>query len=208
MMHKTLRFRLTILSALAGILLFLVAGMVMSYQYRRDLLRDIDGDLVRIAKTGQPDRAPLEIEDSEIIKKAGNEYFRVTAGNGRITFEHINGIKLWPVNMESLQQAFRGSPQFETVIYRGERFRTLYFPVDEATVVRIGRSIEEIEKDAASLNRHFLTLSPFIIVVISVVSWIILGKSLAPIAKVQSVAEQIRQGSGTRISLDIEKGDR
>jgi len=203
-MHKTLRFQLTVLVALAGILLFLVSGLTISHLYGRELISGVDTELLGIAKTGQPDRVPGSIKHAELIKKVGDTFFRVNAHEGKITFDPVDGVELWPVNMESLMLAFKGSPRFETVTYRGERFRTLYFPLDEVTVVRVGKLIEDIENKISSLNRYFLFLSPFIMVLISVGSWVLLGKSLAPITTIRSIAEQIRQGRwDQKISLGV-----
>lgn len=204
MIHKTLRFQLTILSALAGILLFLVSGMVISYRHGKELLDSMDRDLVRIAKTEQPHSAPGAVEEAEIIRKMGDKYFRIASRDGKLTLEPIDGIQLWPVNREAVLKAFSGSPQFETVTYRGERYRTLYYPRDEVTVFRVGRSIEWIEKRISGLNGHFLSVSPFIIIFISIGSWVLLGKLLTPVAKIKTFAEQIGKGGlKERIRPDV-----
>ncbi len=196
MIIKTFRLRLTIIYTVAVILLFLAFAFVTHTEYKKELLETIDKDLLKTAKTESLDESNPNLisKNAEIIKKVGNEYYQVTSQKGKVIITLINKTQPLPFNWNLMMTAFKGTPQYETIQYKGENQRTLYFPIKEDALLHIWKSLEDFEESVARLERLLLFFIPLILTVSSVVFWLLAGKLLSPVVKIKTLAEKIRLG--------------
>ena len=196
MIIKTFRLRLTIIYTAAVVLLFLAFAFVTHTEYKKELLRTIDKDLLKTAKSESLDESNPNLmnNNAEIIKKVGNEYYQVTSQKGKVIITFINKNQQLPLNWNLMMTAFKGAPQYETIQYKGENQRTLYFPVKEDALLHIWKSLENIEGSVARLERLFLFFLPLTLIVSSLVFWFLAGKLLSPVVKIKTLAEKIRLG--------------
>lgn len=196
MIIKTFRLRLTIIYTAAVVLLFLAFSFVTHIEYKKELLETVDKDLLKTAKTEPLDESNPNLmnKNAEIIKKVGNEYYQVTSQKGKVIITLINKTQQLPLNWNLMMTAFKGTPQYETIQYKGENQRTLYFPVKEDTLLHIWKSLEDIEESEARLERLLFIFIPLLLTVSTVMFWLLAGKLLAPVVKIKSLAEKIRLG--------------
>jgi heavy metal sensor kinase len=206
MIIKTFRLRLTVIYTTAVVLLFFAFATVTYLKYGKELLETVDKDLLKTAKTERLDESNPNLTDrnAEIIKKAGNEYYQVTTQKGKVVITNISRDHQ-TLNWNLMMTAFNGTPQYETIQYKGENYRTLYFPLKEDAVLHIGKSLEDIEESETRLERLFFIFLPFVLIVSSVLFWLLAGKLLAPVVKIRSLAENIRLG---KLSERIDVGSK
>jgi heavy metal sensor kinase len=203
---KTFRFRLTVIYTVVVVFIFSVFAFVIYLEYRKGLLEAVDKDLLKIAKTEiQKGLDPKDLAENEvIIRKYGGEYFEVVNRGGEVLITALDRDSGSPADMSRMEDAFRGLVTYTNAKYRGERFRILYFPVDDGKILRAADSLEDREKVVGDLERLFVLLFPFIFGVSSVMSWFLAGKSLDPVIKIRSLAEEIRQGRlSERINIGV-----
>src|SRR4030066_1491301 len=196
MIIKTFRLRLTIIYTAAVVLLFLAFAFVTHIEYKKELLKTIDKDLLKIAKSESLDESNPNLmnNNAEIIKKVGSEYYHITSQKGKVIITLINKTKPLPLNWNLMVTAFKGTPQYETIQQKGENYRMLFFPMKEDTILHIGKSLEDIEESITRLERLFLFFLPLTLIVSSLIFWFLTGKLLAPVVKIKALAEKIRLG--------------
>ncbi len=177
-------------------LLFLVLAVVVYIEYEKGLLKTVDEDLLRTAKTEPSDETNPDTlgKNAEIIKKVSNEYYQVTNQNGKIIIAHLDKKQTSPLNWTLMLLAFKGTPHYDTFIYKGDNYRTLYFPVNEDSILRVEKPLEDTEKAITRLGWFFLIFFPFLLIITSVASWFVAGRLLSPIIKIKSLSERIRYG--------------
>lgn len=206
MIVKTFRLRLTVIYSLVVVGILSVLAAAVYFQYRRDLSEAIDKYLLREANEEilyEVDQK-LPSRDREVIKKFGDEYFEVLDSNGEVLITSLNAkIQRWPLDKELMLKAFKGMPQFATILFRGANYRTLYFPISGEKVLRVALSLREIEEAMARLRHLFFIFFPFIIAISSTVSWFLSGRAVAPVVKMKELASQVREGRlGRRIEME------
>jgi heavy metal sensor kinase len=204
MIFKTFRLRLTIIYTAIVVLLFLAFAFVTHSEYRKELMETIDKDLLKTAKTESPDESNpgLMNRNTEIIKKVGNEYYQITSQSGKVIITLINKTQQLFLNWDLMVTAFKGAPQFETIQYKGEKQRALYFPVKEDTILHIRKSLVDTEESLVRIKKLFLIFLPVILMVSSLIFWLLAGKLLDPVIKIRLLAEKIRHGKlGERINI-------
>jgi len=197
MIIKTYRLRLTIFYTAMIVLIFSVFALLIYVQYKKTLLESFDKYLLSEVKTALPYKADPKMisRNEEIIKKIGDEYYVFINNNGRVLITSLSkGGRPWELNKDFMLMTFKGSAQFDTVNHRGVNYRILYFPIKEDMILRRGFSLEEVEEKINTLRRLSLIFFPLIVLVSSVMSWLLAGKALAPIVKIKSLAEHVKQG--------------
>jgi heavy metal sensor kinase len=203
---KTFRLRLTLLYTVVVVLIFSVFAFVIYLEYRKGLLDAIDKNLLKAVDAElKKGLDPKELADNEaIIKKYGEEYYQVVNQNGQVIISTLSGDRAKQPERSPMEDAFRGAVKYVTVDYNGARFRILYYPVSDVDILRAADSLEGSEGAIEGLERLFIFIFPFILGVSSVMSWFLAGKSLDPMIKIRSLAEEIRRGKfGERINIGV-----
>lgn len=193
---KTFRARLTLIYTIIVFVIFLIFSMALFSQFKKELIETLDDGLMSTARVAAANEMSPKLlaKNAEIIKRLGNEYYRVSNRNGEVIVASLAGKDQWPLTKVLMGSAFKGTPEYENVKYRGEDYRILYFPVNEENILRVWESLESTEKDMARLERLFMVFLPFVLLVSSFISWLLAGKLLSPFVTIRSLAEQIRQG--------------
>ena len=206
MISKTYRFKLTVVYTSVVLFLFSVFGMILYLKYGSMVDDNLNEYLLREAR----DELVHEINsrlawNAGVIKRYGDEYYEVVNRKGEVLITSLSAESpQWPLHRDPMMKAFKGVPQFITFAYRGDNFRMLYFPVSEDRILRVAVSLAEVQGGMRNLRRLFLFLSPVIVIISSGLSWVLSGKALAPIVRITSLAEQVRQGRlDTRIDMAL-----
>jgi hypothetical protein len=195
MIFKTFRGRFVVVSTAAVSLVIVIFGVLIYFLYSRSLLEAIDRSLLAAAKRGSTGGAASEQNISvEFIKIENNDFYQIITHEGKVTIAFLESNYPWPVNRKLIESTLKGVPQFETMNYKYENYRILYYPVDADTVFRVRRSQEGYDRAVTELKRLSLfSLPPFVVIAL-ILGWIFAGRMLDPIVKIKALAEQIRQG--------------
>ncbi len=206
MVIKTFRLRLTLLYTVVVVLIFSVFAFVIYLEYRKGLLDTVDNNLLRSANAElKKGLDPKELTDSEaIIKKYGKEYYLVVNQNEQVIISAFNRDRIGRQDRTSMDDAFRGAVRYVTAEYVGAHFRILYYPISDMDILRVADSLDNSENALEGLVRLFVFIFPFILGTSLVMSWFLAGKSLDPVIKIRSLAEEIRRGRfGQRINMGV-----
>jgi heavy metal sensor kinase len=208
MIIRTFRLRLTIIYTLvvAGILSAFATAIY--FQYKHSLSKEIDSYLVKEASEEilVENNPSLPFKSRQVIKRFGDEFFEVIDSKGQVLITSLSTeSQRWPLDSETMLEAFKGSPKFDTVKFRSLNYRVLYYPISGEKILRIVLSLGEIEGSIRGLRNLFLLSLPFVISLSFAASWFLSGKALAPIVKIKSLASQVREGRlGKRIEMEAE----
>jgi len=206
MLIKSYRLRLALGSFAAALSLIVVLAFALYHEYSKELVRKLDEKLLKGAKVDlQHDyNRMLNTGNEEIIKKVGDQFYQVTVRNGKVIVNTLGASQQRPVDLRLVGKAFRGVPEYESFEYLGEDYRGIYFPVDEFSVMHSWAPLKEIDDDLMRIEKIFMHLFPFFLVVTAAVSWYVTGKALDPVVRITSLAEQIRNGRlGGRIDIGL-----
>lgn len=206
MIVRTFRLRLTIIYTLVVTGIFSVFATAIYFQYKHTLFKEIDSYLLKEANEEilTENNPNLPLKSRQIIKRVGNEFFEIIDNRGQVIITSLNAEReRWPINSEAMLRAFKGSPQFDTVNFRGLNYKVLYFPVSGEKILRVVLSLGETEGDIRGLRGLFYLSLPFVILISFAASWLLSGGALAPIVKIRSLASQVREGRlGKRIEME------
>jgi heavy metal sensor kinase len=195
MIFKTFRGRFVFVSTAVLSFLIISAATFIYFTYSKTLLDAIDRSLHAAAKRGTAGGATSEQNIiMEFIKIANNEFYQIITHQGKVTIAFLDSNHPWPVNRKLIRIAMQGVPQFETMNYKYENYRILYYPVDADTVLRARRSQEGLDRSVTELKRLFLFSFPPFMLIFLILGWMYAGKMLDPVRKIKSLAEEIRQG--------------
>ena len=175
--------------------MFFLADFIIHVEFKDKHYENINKNLRREAAEFPREVTPSLIKDNmEVIRRVGEEYYQIINHRGEVRISSLNNNYLWPVNRDLILKAFGGIPQFDTISLKGERYRILYYPVSEHTIVSIGESLKDVDEDIVILKRLALIFFPFILAITGVMSWFLAGRALSPMVQIKSLAEQIRHG--------------
>ena len=195
MFTKTFRLRLTLIYTVVVVIMFSLANFIIRAEFKATHYENVDKDLLKEAAEFPLEADPAVFKSNEeIIRKVGDEYYQVISRGGEVHISSLGNNALWPVNKELFSMAFKGVPQFDTISYKGEHYRVLYYPAGKDKIIGIGESLKDVDDDFATLSRLFLIFFPFVLAISSVMSWFLAGRALSPVVKIKSLAEQIRHG--------------
>ena len=196
MFIKTFRLRLT-LSYTGAVLLIIAAFCLLLYrQYEGQLMDRVDAQLMDTARNlvVRETKPKTLTRDQEIIIKSRQEYFQVVNDSGEIIITSLSQNQQWPLDKKLMLQAFQGNAGYETVKFMGGDYRTIYFPVNKESIIRVGKSLDETGNILAGLRRLLMLFSPLVLAVCSVMGWFFAGWALNPVIEIKNLAEQIRHG--------------
>ncbi len=195
MLSKTFRLRLTLVYTVVVVIMFSLANYIIRMEFRDSHYENIDKHLLKEAAEVSHDTDPSVIRSNEeIIKRIGDEYYQVINRSGEVRISSLKNNSLWTVNRELLSSAFKGTPKFDTINYKGENYRVLYYPAGRDNIISVGESLKEADENFAVLTRLSLIFFPFVLIISLVMSWFLAGRALSPVVKIRSLAEQIRHG--------------
>ncbi len=206
-MTITFRYRLTLIYFSVTLVLILLLASSVYIFVKRGMIKSVDALLLAEARVaaaeGISGNGGREI-GKVMIKKAGDEYLQISNIGGEISITSMNsGEQGWPADMDLVGKAFDGVYSFDTVTFRGEPYRILYFPVDEARILRLGYSLREIDDQLRELRTIFYLFLPFMLIIVAVVGYNIAGKAIQPVVRLTETAEKIRKGDlRERIRID------
>jgi heavy metal sensor kinase len=206
MIIKSYRLKLALIHTVSVLALFLAVSAIVYYRHSQGLLTAVDDDLLRGAKTaaatGAPESMLSDDMEKDIIKKFDDEFYQIISNRGKVVMTTLGNDMHWPVNKSLMLDAFRGVTRYETIQYRAESFRTLYYPLGDDRILRVGEGTGSLDRDTEMMRYLLMVLLPFVVVVSFIMSWFLAGRSLSPVVKIRSLAAEIIQGRFDR-RIDI-----
>jgi signal transduction histidine kinase len=196
MILKSFRLRLASIYLVVFFLIFSAFVLLLDFQYRKNLVDTVDKDVLRAARAELSRKTePKQLsEGAEIIRRLGDEYYEFVNREGIVLMTNMGKEYRWPLNKKLALKAFEGVYQFETIRFGGGDFRLLYFPISTDNILRVGESLEDVQRAVAGLERLLLVFFPFVLGISAFVSWFLAGKSVDPVIRIKSLAEEIRHG--------------
>ncbi len=203
MLIRSFRFRVFALSAFSFISVFLILLLLLTSNFKNKIYRSVDHDLVERASnlssytTGQP-----RIRQNEkIIEKVKDDYYQIINDRGNVIVSSITSDHLWPINRDLMIRAFGGSTGFETIRFRGEDYRVVYFPISKSRIVSLAKSLEETEEIIAEMNRSFIIILIIFTAATIIISWFISKKAVLPLKEMISFGEELKSGRIKEIGI-------
>lgn len=203
MLIRSFRFRVFALSAFSFISVFLILLLLLTSNFKNKIYRSVDHDLVERASnlssytTGQP-----RIRQNEkIIEKVKDDYYQIINDSGDVIVSSITTDHLWPINRDLMIRAFGGSTGFETIRFRGEDYRVVYFPISKSRIVSLAKSLEETEEIIAEMNRSFIIILIIFAAATIIISWFISKKAVLPLKEMISFGEELKSGRIKEIGI-------
>lgn len=203
MLIRSFRFRVFALSAFSFISVFLILLLLLTSNFKNKIYRSVDHDLVERASnlssytTGQP-----RIRQNEkIIEKVKDDYYQIINDRGDVIVSSITSDHLWPINRDLMIRAFGGSTGFETIRFRGEDYRVVYFPISKSRIVSLAKSLEETEEIIAEMNRSFIIILIIFTAATIIISWFISKKAVLPLKEMISFGEELKSGRIKEIGI-------
>lgn len=197
-------FRLFLLISLS--LVILTSGLlyVVSSNFQNRFLEAVDNELIERASNISHNPGQPKLRTNEkMIEKVKNDYFQIINEGGQIIVSSITTDHLWPVNRDLLHRAFNGITGFETINFRGERYRIVYFPLSGNRIINLAKSLEETEEIIGKTRNHLMIISIFSTIIIITLSWLFSRMAFSPIKAITSYAEQVRAGNlGKEIEIN------
>ncbi|MFN3395188.1 MAG: sensor histidine kinase [Thermodesulfovibrionales bacterium] len=201
-MIKSFQFRIFTLVALSFTVIFVITLFFFSSNVEKRFYEAVDIELLeRASNISHSSEQPRLRTNEKMIEKVKDDYFQITNEGGQISVSSITSDHLWPVNRDLMIQAFGGSTVFETIRFRGQNHRVIYFPLSKNRVINLTKSLEETEEITGGLNRFLIMISVAFFSVAIVLSWLISKKAISPVMTLIAFAEQLKAG---RIKKDFE----
>lgn len=203
-----IRLRVTLLStwllAVALAIFGLIFYLVLVDSLRAEIDRRLESraraivDLIALANPGGlPPLIDLQSGPVDELRAPG-VFAQILDPRGEVitTSSNLQGVTL-PVEPSRVQPALAGQRALLTVpIREGVELRVLYEPlVARGTVVgvlQLAESLAPLEVTATRVQRYLLAGGGLTLGLATVVSWIVVGRALIPIATVTRTARQIR----------------
>lgn len=201
-MIKSFQFRIFTLVALSFTVIFITTLFLFSSNIEKRFYEAVDIDLLeRASNISHSSGQPRLRANEKMIEKVKNDYFQIINEEGQITVSSINADHLWPINMDLMNQAFGGSTVFETIRFRGQNHRVVYFPLSKNRIITLTKSLEETEEITGGMNRFLMIITAIFVLVTILLSLLISKKAISPIMTITTFVEQLREG---RIKNDLD----
>lgn len=181
---------------------FTILSLLLSSILRNRFYEAIDNDLVERAfilssnTLGPPKIRPNE----KIIEKVKNDYYQIINDRGDVIVSSITADYLWPINRDLMIRAFEGSKGFETIRFRGEDHRVMYFPISKNRIITLTKSLKETEEIMNKMTLNLIIIVIAFVFITITLSWFISKKAISPVKEIISFGEELRSG---RIKKDI-----
>lgn len=201
-MIKSFQFRIFALVALSFTVIFSITLFLFSSNIEKRFYQAVDIDLLeRASNISYSSGQPRLRTNEKMIEKVKDDYFQIINEGGQITVSSIISDHLWPINRDLMNQAFGGSTVFETIRFRGQNHRVIYFPLSKNRIITLTKSLEETEEITGGVNRFLVITSIFYVLAVIILSWLISKKAVSPVMTLTTFAEQLKTG---RIKKAIE----
>lgn len=201
-MIKSFQFRIFTLVALSFTVIFIITLFLLSSNIEKRFYEAVDIELLeRASNISHSSEQPRLRTNEKMIEKVKNDYFQITNEGGQISVSSLTSDNLWPINRDLMNQAFGGSTVFETIRFRGQNHRVIYFPLSKNRVINLTKSLEETEEITGGVNRFLIIISVVFVSAAIILSWLISREAISPLMTLTAFAEQLKAG---RIKKDIE----
>lgn len=195
-------FRLFLLISLSFIILISGLLYIASSDFEKRFYETVDNDLIeRVSNISHGVGQPKLRANEKMIEKVKNDYFQIINEGGEITVSSITTDHLWPINRDLMNRAFKGFTEFETINFRGEKHRIVYFPLSGNRIINLAKSLKETEEKVEKTRIRLLIIFIFSVAIIIMLSWFFSKLAFSPVKAIVSFGEQVRAGN---MSKEIE----
>ncbi|MBN1545779.1 MAG: heavy metal sensor histidine kinase [Syntrophaceae bacterium] len=204
---RSVRFRLTFWYVLTLAVILAASG---AYWYRtlsRNLLNQVDEQLLLVAEDvisfhliGPNDRSEEDFcRDLEDFSRKHNwsQYIQILNGGGDVACgtSNLQSASL-PASAEALRAVRGRRHHFDTVAFLGDSsLRILTYPIEaDSRLIGILQIADSLGPLALTLREHQVLMAifgPMILLFLTISSWVISGRALAPVVQITAAARRI-----------------
>jgi two-component system sensor histidine kinase MprB len=202
----TFKRRLTSAAAIAVAVAVALASLVVFVIVKRELRREIDVDLSRIAATGQlvvGDKLLFRIEDSPLGGPPG--YAQLVGSDGTV---------LWPRSAAlPVSQAVRSvaegdsDPYYEDLEVDGMHIRVLTRAVGPGFAVQVARPLEEVDTVLGHLKWILLAITGCGIALAAGLGGLVTRAALIPVKRLMMATEHVTQTNDLSHRIEVHGND-
>lgn len=207
MLFRTVRFRLTLWFSLTLAVIMTASGFFWLGYLQKNLEAHLDerlmliaGDIVSFHRSNYPPPPNTPGCDNLrdfIDSHNWNVDIQVLNAQGSIACTSARSrITRMPLGKDALIFATRGTPHFTTIRTADNLpLRVLTYPIFESgkiyELVQIGDSLGETEEAVAHVRGVMWTFSPLLLLGLTVCSWFLAGRTLAPVVSITRAIQKI-----------------
>lgn len=198
--RRSLRFRLTVVAGAVLAAALALSGVVLLNVLDRTLVDTVDDALrsqaqtVRVHADAGTLTSPITTHDGTVVQ--------VLDASGRITHVTYGTDRLVPLlDARARAWALRGG---HAVYLDGRPYaipgtlRAVVLSADRGQTVVAARSVGEIRQSLAAARKVLLVGTPLLLILLAVASWLVIGRTLRPIAALRKGAAEITHTARSR----------
>jgi heavy metal sensor kinase len=207
-LHKSIKFRLTVWYLVVIAVLLIVFGTVAYYLLRNNLFRNLDKQLQARAQDLQ---RTMRIEgDNVFFDQTVEEIVLIYNADGILKTRLGPNVQFTNID-RAVQQALFGDPTFVSAeTENGPDVRLYAAPLNVNSQVRVaivvGRVPNEILNMLAIFRMVILNSSVLLLVLAGVGGWFLAGRTLKPVERITDIARGIGESDLSR-RIDVESDD-
>lgn len=197
----TVRFRITATAVLAVLVVLVAAGVGLVVTQRRILVENLDEGLAQradeIAALAEEDRLPPTLTglgDDDTIAQ-------VVTGTGEVVASSPNATGLAPVAAPPPAGRHRTIRTTDDLLLQDEPFRLVSLRVEDpapgaetAAVVYVAGTLDDIDESTGALAASLLVAVPAVAILLALLVWWLVGRTLRPVDAIRSEVDQIGDG--------------
>ncbi len=202
----TFKRRLTFAAAIAVAVAVALASLVVYVIVKRELRREIDVDLSRIAATGQlvvGERLLFRIEESPLGGPPG--YAQLVGSDGNVLWPPAAAL---PVSREVRSVAEGDSGSFyEDLEVDGMHIRVLTRAVGPGFAVQVARPLEEVDAVLGYLRWVLLVITGCGIALAAGLGGLVTRAALSPVKRLMMASEHVTQTNDLSYRIEVQGND-
>lgn len=202
----TFKRRLTFAAAIAVAVAVALASLVVYVIVKRELRREIDVDLSRIAATGQlvvGERLLFRIEESPLGGPPG--YAQLVGSDGDVLWPRAAALPVSP-EVQAVAEGDSGS-FYEDLEVNGMHIRVLTRAVGPGFAVQVARPLEEVDNVLGHLRWILLAITGCGIALAAGLGGLVTRAALSPVKRLMMASEHVTQTNDLSYRIEVQGND-
>jgi two-component system, OmpR family, sensor histidine kinase MprB len=202
----TFKRRLTFAAAIAVAVAVALASLVVYVIVKRELRREIDVDLSRIAATGQlvvGERLLFRIEESPLGGPPG--YAQLVGSDGDVLWPRAAALPVSP-EVQAVAEGDSGS-FYEDLEVNGMHIRVLTRAVGPGFAVQVARPLEEVDTVLGHLRWILLVITGCGIALAAGLGGLVTRAALSPVKRLMMASEHVTQTNDLSYRIEVQGND-
>lgn len=187
----SIRFRITLVSSVVAALVLTVTAIVILTVQRDQLMENLDAGLEQRADTVQ---AGLELAESGPLAVAGDtdRFVQLATRDGSVVASSPNVAGMGPAVDPASGETFHTVSNLEI---EDDEYRVLVRYIGDNRALLVAENIDDVNDAERNLGLTLLVAVPLVVAVLGVLTWWLVGRTLAPVDRIRAEVNEIRAGA-------------